>query len=303
VIPLAAVIALATAVGVGAGQRWPGAREPATRAIVTGLLWVATPIVAFFQIADFEPSVEAGAGLAFGYAGTGTAVALAYGAGRVLGLPRASQGALMLAAGLGNTGYLGLPVALTVLGESELANAVTYDILVSAVLLVTTFFSIGAAFGTAGEAPRERLRVFFTRNPALWAVAAGFLAPGALAPEWAVEASRLLVFAIIPLGFFVVGVTLAGERARGMRLFPPPLDTPVAVAVGLKLLVPPAVVLGLSWLLVDVPDAYVTQAGMASGVNSVVVAATYGLDRRIAAASVVWTTVAVVAAGLVAVAV
>jgi predicted permease len=141
--------------------------------------------------------------------------------------------------------------------------------------------------------------VFFTRNPALWATVAGLLAPSVLAPEWAVDASRVLVFAILPIGFFAVGVTLAREAAEGAAKFPPPLSAPVAVGVALKLALVPGVLLGLSALIADVPDTYPVQAAMATGINTILIADEYGLDRGLTAAVIAWTTAIVVAVGLV----
>ena len=66
-------------------------------------------------------------------------------------------------------------------------------------------FAVGAAFGTFAERRRDRVVGFFTRNPALWAFFLALVAPAALAPDWAVDASQILVFAMLPLGFFVVG--------------------------------------------------------------------------------------------------
>ena len=91
-----------------------------------------------------------------------------------------------------------------------------YDVLVTGPSLLLGAFAVGAAFGTkAGEAPRDRVRAFFTRNPPLYAAIAGLLAPSALAPQVLVDASQALIVAILPIGFFAVGATLAeGRRAR-----------------------------------------------------------------------------------------
>ena len=92
-------------------------------------------------------------------------------------------------------------------------------------------------------------------------------------------------------------MTLAAEaRERGVGLVPP-LSAPVAWAVALKLLLPAAVLLGLSRLLLDVPDSYLTQAGMASALSNIVIANEYGLDRRLIAGAILWSTALVVAAG------
>ena len=61
------------------------------------------------------------------------------------------------------------------------------------------------------------MRAFLTRNPALYALVAGLLAPDALAPSWAVDASNVLVVAMAPLGFFALGV-YATRRGRRIAL-------------------------------------------------------------------------------------
>ena len=268
-----------------------------------GLLWVLLPIVAFVNMAALELTPQVGAGIGFAYIGLAVTLALAWALGtHVLNLSRPAVGALMVTAGLANTGYLGLPFTAALLGFDALPEAVAYDAVVSGIALVTAGFSVGAAFGTAGERPCERIRAFLLRNPALWATAAGLVAPAALAPGWAVDASRGLVLLAVPIGFFAVGVALAGEGfvSRSMGGLRGTLDRAVAAAIALKLVVPPAIVLGLSALLIDVPDAYLVQAAMPTAVNTLVVCHAYGLDRRIAAAAIAWTTAIVVCVGVVA---
>jgi malate permease and related proteins len=301
VIPIALTVAAATAIGFGVEHRWGELRsQVAADHVMRLMLWVLLPPVVFLNVADLHINAGVGLGVLFGYAGLGIAMLAAYAIGKwVLHLSRPSIGTLMLAAGLGNTGYLGLPFTAALFGFDDVGDAIVYDILVSGIALLTIAFAVGAAFGTVAEAPRDRVAAFFSRNPALWAGAAGALAPAALSPEWAVDASRLAVFAMLPLGFFVVGVTLASEAEEGAIKFPPPLTTPVGVALALKLLLVPAVVLGLSQLIIDVPDSYISQSAMACGINGVLVAHAYGLDRNLAASAIAWSTAIVVAAGLV----
>jgi malate permease and related proteins len=300
VIPIALTIAAATAVGFGVEHRWGERRaQRSADLVVRAMLWVLLPPVVFFNIADLHVSAGVGAGVAFGYVGLAAAMAAAYAIGKwVLGLSRPSIGALMLAAGMGNTGYLGVPFTAALFGLDDVGDALVYDILVSGMSLLTIAFAVGAAFGTVADAPRDRVAAFFKGNPLLWACIAGFVAPEALAPDWAVDASQLAVFAMLPLGFYVVGVALATEAEEGAIRFPPPITAPVAVALGLKLLLIPAVVFVLSQLIIDVPESYVSQAAMACGINSVLISHAYGLDRSLAAAAVAWSTAIVVLAGL-----
>ncbi|MDQ3644682.1 MAG: AEC family transporter, partial [Actinomycetota bacterium] len=147
--------------------------------------------------------------------------------------------------------------------------------------------------------PRERIGAFFSRNPALWAFAAALIAPAALTPDWAVDASQAVVFGILPLGFFVVGVTLAAEAKEGVIAFPPPFTRPVGVALGLRLLLAPAIMFVLSTGVHEVPESYLSQAGMASAINGLVVAHEYGLERALVASVIAWSSAIVVAGGLV----
>ncbi len=299
-IPIAAVIATATAVGFGMEHRLGERAEAMARRILWLILWVLLPPVVFFNIATLEVTAQVGAGIGFAYAALLTVLATAYLLGTyVLRLPRPAVGALMVTAALANTGYLGLPVSAALFGLDELPNAIAYDIAVSTVALVTIGFSIGAAFGTVAERPRERAVAFFSRNPALWAGGAAMLAPAALTPDWAVDASQAVVFAILPLGFFVVGVTLAAEADEGGLRFPPPFTRPVGVALGLRLLLAPGIMLALSRGLHEVPESYLSQAGMASAINGLLIAHEYGLDRALVASVIAWSSAIVVAGGLV----
>jgi hypothetical protein len=300
-IPLAAVIGAATAAGFGAEYRFHAAADRLARQLLQMVLWALMPVIAFFNIASLHVTASVGAGIGFGYVALAATLSAAYAIGTyLLRLPRAGVGALMCVAGLANTGYLGLPFTAALFGFDDVPNAVAYDVLVSGVTIVTVGFMIGAAFGDAGESVRERTASFFVRNPPLWASALGLIAPSVLAPTWAVDSTRVLVALILPIGFFAVGVTLAAEAEEGVAKFPPPINLPVAVAVALKLLLPPAIVFGLAKLIVDVPDPYFTQAAMPAGVTCVVIADTFKLDRGLTAAAIAWSTAIVVAAGLVA---
>jgi len=168
-------------------------------------------------------------------------------------------------------------------------------------MLLVVGFGTGAMFGTrAGATRRERLRAFVVRNPPLLAVLLGLVAPASLAPAVLVDVARVLAVALIVPGFFALGVHLMHERDDGVLAFPPPVTAPVAAALGLRLVVAPLLVLSASALLIELPDAYLLQTAMPSAVNTLVVAHAYGLDLRLTAAAVAWSTtiVAVVAAAV-----
>jgi hypothetical protein len=302
VIAAAATIAAATGVGVWAERRWGGAAQITARRLLIGALYTLSPFVTFFNVARLHVDAGVAGGLALGIVMLVLVGAAAWLVGaRLLRLAPPQQGALIASVMQANTGYVGLPFVAILLGSSQLGVGAAYDALVTNPVLFLGIFAVGAAFGErAGETAAERLRAFVLRNPPLIAAVAALLAPAALAPDVLVDASRVAVFAFVPLGFFAVGVTLAQESEDGALPFPPPLTAPVASALVLRLLVAPAVLLALAAPLVELPDAYLLMAAMPTGINTLVVAHLYGLDLRIAAGAIAWSTAIVVAAGLVA---
>lgn len=302
-ILVALAIVASTAIGVAAERRWGDRTRAATRTTITLLLWVVLPFVGFFTIVRLELDEGVGGGLGLAYVVAALVGGAAWLLGRRLGLPPPALGALVVACVISNTGYLGIPLSTALLGTDALAPAVAFDTLVNTPLFLTVGFAIGAAFGTkAGETPRERLRSFALRNPPLLAVLAALVAPDALAPDALRDAAEVLVFVVLPVGFFIVGVTLAGEAEVGALAFPPPFTAPVGVALGLRLLIAPAAMAALSAVTFDVPDTYIVESAMPTGVNALVVSHAYGLDLRVASAALAWTTavavVVAVAAGL-----
>jgi predicted permease len=295
------VIAASVSVGVVAERRRPRAAARAARQSLTLMLYVLLPPVIFFNIASTHLDLGHGVGLLLGLLASALGALAAYLlASRVLGLSRPRTGAVVCTVLSVNTGYLGYPLTVALLGHRQLSDAVLYDVLVTGPSLLLGAFAVGAALGTkAGEGPRERLRAFFTRNPPLYAAIAGLLAPDALAPHVLVDASQALIVAILPLGFFAVGATLAENAEHGDLPMPPPLTKPVLVALGSRLLLVPALLTLLAAPLIDLPGAYRLLAAMPSGVNSLVVAHAYGLDMEITAEAVTWSTALVVVASLV----
>jgi len=300
VLLTAIAIAGGVAVGVFAERRRPRAAGLAARRALTLMLYVLVPPVIFFNLAASEIDVEHGVGLLLGILAVSlSGLAAWWVSSRVLRLSRPRTGAVVCAVLSVNTGYLGYPLTVALLGRDQLTTAVLYDVLVTAPCLLLGAFAVGAAFGTkAGESPRDRVRAFFTRNPPLYAAIAGLLAPDALAPTVLVDASQILVFALLPLGFFAVGATLAENAEHGELPMPPPLTKPVAVALGARLALAPALLMLLAAPLIDLPAAYRLMSAMPSGLNSMVVAHAYGLDMEITAEAVTWSTGIVVVAAL-----
>lgn len=289
-------IALAIAASIAAGveaERRAGARAGVwARRILTFLLYVVMPIVAFFNMARLEISADVGVGIVLGWIALALAALVGWLiARRLLRLPAPSAGVLAIVGLQANTGLMGLAVVGALLGFEHLSEGVVYDALVQQPVFFIGSFAIAAATGTkAGETVPQRVRAFFVRNPPLAAVLLGAVAPAALAPDLLVDAARVLVLTVPVLGFFAVGVTLAEEAEEGAMKFPPPLTPQIGAAIVLRLLVAPALLLALAAPLIDLPAAFLLAATMPAGLHIVVLAHVYGLDVPFAAGAIVWTT-------------
>ena len=190
-------------------------------------------------------------------------------------------------------------MTVALLGTSHLGSAVAYDQIVSGPMLLIVGFGIGAAFGgRAGDTPRARLRSFLVRNPPLLAVIAGLIAPASLAPTVLVNASHIVVAVLLPLGFFAVGVNLSAERREDAAPLIELPDRRVVLAVTLRLAAVPLMLFVISRLIVKLPSAYLLQSAMPTGINSLVVGHAYGLEQRLIATIIVWSTATVMVVGL-----
>ncbi len=290
-------IIAATGVGIWAELRYGGRAGVVSRRALLFVLYVLLPPIVFFNLTRVNFDADIGVGIGIAYVALASATLVAWiVATRVLKLGRPATGSVLSCVVVANTGYLGYPLVAAVLGFDRLSEAVVYDVLVSSPALLLGAFSIGAAFGErAGETLGERVRAFLTRNPALYAAALALVAPDALAPDALVDASRIAVVAILPLGFFAVGTALAEESVDGAVPVPPPFDPAVATAVAIRLVLAPALLFAFSAPLIDLPGPYLLLAAMPCGVNLMVVAHAYGLDLRISAAAVAWSTAIAVA--------
>jgi predicted permease len=286
-------IAVSAAAGIWAELRWPERAGTWAREALVVSLYTLVPFVTFFNLARVEIDADLGGGLVLGW----VAILLAGGAAwlvgqRLLGLGRAATGTLICCTLVPNSGYLGYPLTGALLGFDELGHAVIYDIVVVAPSLLLLAFAVGAAFGEkVGERPRDRVVAFFSRNPPLYAAIAALLAPDSLAPDLLVDVSRGAVIALLPIGFFAVGAVLAEEATEEQVRLGSPLRPPVAAAILLRLALAPGLLYLLALPFIDLPGSYLLLAAMPCGINTLLVSHVYGLDVRLAAQAVAWSTV------------
>ena len=295
-------IAISASAGVAAEQRWPATAVSWARRLLVISLYTLIPFVVFFNLDRAHLNADLAGGLVTGWVAILSAVGLAWVAGsRLLRLARPSTGTLISTTAVPNSGYLGYPLTASLLGFHALGQAVVYDVIVVSPCLLLIAFGAGASFGTrAGKSLGERATAFLTRNPPLYAAIAAVIAPASFAPDVLVDISRGMVIALLPIGFFAVGAVLAEEAEEGTLELGSPFSPPIGAAILLRLAIAPGLLLLLSLPFIDLPGPYLLLAAMPCGVNSLLVSHVYGLDAKLAAQAVAWTTSIAVFAALIA---
>ncbi|CAM4202306.1 AEC family transporter [Corallococcus sp. ZKHCc1 1396] len=196
-----------------------------------------------------------------------------------LGLSRESVTALVLTAGLGNTAFVGLPMAAALLGPDGVAVAVVADQLGS-FMVVATLATLTAAKAHAGASLSvgtlaRRVLVF----PPFQALVVALLLRPFGFPDWLDAVLQRLGDLLTPLALFIVGFQL---RLGGLRARVPAL----ALGLSYKLVLAPLAVLAVlafvPGLALVVKQATVLQIAMAPMVTAALLAAEYELDPELA---------------------
>ncbi|MGH1424210.1 MAG: AEC family transporter [Pseudooceanicola sp.] len=181
----------------------------------------------------------------------------------------------------GNTGNLGLPLALFAFGETGLS----YAVVVFAVMALWSF-TFGIWIVSGGGSVTRALK-----EPLLWATILGgiFLWQGWQTPEWLTNTIELTGQMAIPLMLLTLGVAVA-------RLSPGRMAKAVVLSlVKVALCVAVAWVLGRAFGLDDTAFAVlVVQVATPVAVTSYLLAEKYGADSDAVAGLVVASTVAAV---------
>ncbi|QTD45915.1 AEC family transporter [Ottowia testudinis] len=214
--------------------------------------------------------------------------------------PDAAMGALVAA--FPNSGFMGVPLILALLGPGAV-GPVMATLLVD--LAVTTSLCIGLSqWGAAGEhgpakAVASALRGVL-RNPMPWSILLGALSGIWGLTPWAPlgKTVQLLADAASPVALFTIGAVLARSRMRPAAAADgaaPPRD--VAVLVAAKLLLHPLLVWGMGLLAVRAGAltapalaSLVLVAALPAASNVSLLAERFGADNGRVARVILWST-------------
>jgi len=220
---------------------------------------------------------------------------------RRIGWNDAAFGALVAA--FPNTGYMGVPLLIALVGNAAAAPAIVtilIDLVVTSSLCIALSRLDEAGSGGVANAGRSALRGVLV-NPLPWAILAGIAVheAGVVLPKPLLDTIGLLADAASPAALFTIGAVLA--RSQGLSR-PTPVADYVPLAL-VKLIVHPVIVLALGWSAIDLgialdPYALVVVALVAalpSASNVAMLAERYGADNgRIARIILVTTALAFV---------
>lgn len=210
-------------------------------------------------------------------------------AGVALGVGRswlapATLGGFIIASSVGNTGYLGFPIAREIFGQANVIKAVFYDHLGSVVFIFTIGLLVAETYGER-DAKVHRLKELLTFPPLL-AMLAAFLLRGVALPAFFLAGVRYLSNATIPLIMFSLGLTLEPGKAGKYKLA-------LFLLILVKLFLGPALVI-MSSKFVSLPPVTLgvlaLEAGMPSALICLVFGLRYKLDMDFLPAAIMVTT-------------
>lgn len=199
-----------------------------------------------------------------------------------------------------NTGFMGVPLVVSMLGTRAATPAVAivlFDMVVTSSLSVAASTLDGHGWSSAGRAVGGALRGVFS-NPMLWSMLAGMgmaimhWSPG---PVWH-EPIWMMADAASPVALFTIGGILARSRLEAAPTIAARALTPFVVA---KLIVHPllmwavlALAVRLGWQIESwVWQALVLLAALPSASNVSFLAERFGGNAASVARVILWTTV------------
>jgi malate permease and related proteins len=205
------------------------------------------------------------------------------------------KGSFVLSSMLGNTGFVGLAIAASVLSPENLGLAAFFTVMHNAMGLYGMGVLVAHHFGAREDGDASR-RPWWTsllaivKVPSLWAFLLGATTQSIAFSEGTEAALSQSVWVVIPCGFLLMGMRLS--QLKSLRSLVCGL-----VPAGIKVLLMPAMVaLATPFLgIVGEPRlALVLMAGTPTALTSLVLAEEYNLDRELIASSIALSMLALI---------
>jgi predicted permease len=268
---------------------------PVVRTVVwTGFFWVVSPVLVLHTFLTIRVDRALLLALGAGIAGAWLAAGLAYAYARLVAGQRDERGALALAAGFGNTGFVGIPLAQLAFGHAGVALAVLYDRLAYLVPASSVTVAMARTHGLRAPALSRpsRTAALLLNPPLLAAVAAIALRVGGTGVPGIGPAGSVSAALVGPAGFLLLGLSVPLGRFEHGReeLRRAAGALAVRFAGGPLCLLAAASVTGAR-----VPAVFYLLSGMPSAFHLLVLARVYDLRPRLMRLLVVGSTVPAIA--------
>lgn len=216
-----------------------------------------------------------------------------------LGLDSAPhRGSFVLSSMLGNTGFVGLAIAASVLSPESLGIAAFFTVIHNVLGLYGMGVLVAHHFGEGegGKSDALRTRRWWTslvavvKVPSLWAFLLGILTQSIAFSEPTEASLTQFIWIVIPCGFLLTGMRLSQiKRWRSLICG--------LVPAGVKVLLMPAIMALVTPLLGIVGEprlALVLMAGTPTALTTLVLAEEYNLDPELIASSIAISMVALI---------
>ncbi|MBD6619807.1 AEC family transporter [Komarekiella sp. 'clone 1'] len=247
------------------------------------LFWVGVPIsiVAFLRQADLSGQIWIAPAIAYLAILLGAFLAWLGIKGQAYftdTIPQQStQGSLILAAMVGNTGYLGFPVTLAMVGQEYFAWALFYDLLGSLFGAYALGVVLASHFGSSVRSYWQIAKAILI-NPALWSFGFGLLFRQVQIPTVVEFCLEKLAWFTVALSLMLIGMRLS--RLNSWHSLPQ-----AGISLVIKMLLVP-LILGSTLPLFGVTGSaarvIVLQMAMPPAFATLVIAETFNLDRDLA---------------------
>lgn len=293
VLPVFAIVLLGWVAGT---RKLLGAA--ASEALNGFVYWMALPVLLFAALASVPPTAIFDLPFLGAYLGAqlATMAAALVTARRLLGRPLEEASLFAMSSVFGNTGFMGIPLALAAFGPDAGLPAAVATVFGSAVVIALATLGVEAGLTAHGRPYRHvaaDVGLALARNPLIGASVLGIAWSFAGLPLWPPLARfcDILGAAAGPCALVAIGLFLVGKpMATG------PAETGLMVAF--KLVVHPLLTAWLALGVFDVaplPAAVaVLMAALPTGANVFVLAGRYGVYvDRVSAATLVSTVLAV----------
>jgi len=265
--------------------------------------WTITPVLVFYAFSTVGADRELGLALGAAVGASWLVLGISYGYAVAVSDERDERGALTLAAGFPNTGFVGFPLAQIALGNPGLALMVVYDRLAWLIPAAAVSTMIARLHGNrnAGERGRRRLLLLVGNSPLLAAVLAVGLRLGGVEVGGVAEPLGGVAGAVVgPAGFFLLGLALPLERpSHGLTEL-----RRASGVLAIRFAVAPLALYGLGRAIgAEIPSAFLLGAAMPSAFHLLILARVFDLRPHLMRLLVLGSTVPAVAAVVVATAV